>query len=418
MTTTYPLSIIIIPGETYRIYLRYFPNQVLPSEVNWFATQLEQIFQIILSESDVPVDKIVDQLATSPVQVVPAKINRTQLEPTEFEGPQNEIEFKLIQTWEKLLGQSPIGVTDDFFDLGGTSLQAVRLFSHIKEIFGESLSPILLLQHRTIRQLASKLQSGAQQSDWDSVVPLRASGNQIPIFCFHAGFGHVFFYNDFAQQIDEGYPVFAIQPQGLEHEEGHHRSIEEMSRFYLEEIKKVYPEGPYVLIGYCFSTAICAEIAHQMAQAGEELPLIFMIDSAPSPATINAPVQARPPSYRDIFQLIKTGQWDFFFKKVLVSLRLKTSQEVFKDGALNPLQQSLVDMYASYRWKGDLSNLVFIRSSEFSINPYKDFHLISWKHLSNDTMKVLEVKGKHDYLFEAPHVTHLANAINDYLNNR
>ena len=54
---------------------------------------------------------------------------------TEYVEPRNDIEEGLVELWQELLGISQIGVLDSFFDLGGHSLIAVRLFARVKKMY-------------------------------------------------------------------------------------------------------------------------------------------------------------------------------------------------------------------------------------------------------------------------------------------
>ena len=74
-----------------------------------------------------------------------------------FVAPQDTLEFQLTQIWEDILGVKPIGMQDDFFELGGYSLLAVQLFARIEEKMGTCLPLAILFQSPTIAQLASRL---------------------------------------------------------------------------------------------------------------------------------------------------------------------------------------------------------------------------------------------------------------------
>ena len=70
-----------------------------------------------------------------------------------YTPPRNEIERKLVQIWQKLLPVDRVGVHDDFFDLGGDSMRAMRVVLAANEN-GIFLAPRQLFKHRTIAELA------------------------------------------------------------------------------------------------------------------------------------------------------------------------------------------------------------------------------------------------------------------------
>src|SRR5439155_8218594 len=63
--------------------------------------------------------------------------------------PRDALELRLVAIWEDLLGRSPIGIRESFFDLGGHSLLAVRLMARIRADLGRELPLATLFERRT-----------------------------------------------------------------------------------------------------------------------------------------------------------------------------------------------------------------------------------------------------------------------------
>jgi acyl carrier protein len=78
---------------------------------------------------------------------------------TAYEATQSDFEQSLAQIWEDLLGTSPIGANDSFFELGGNSLLATRLASRLRETFPVEVPLRALFEATTIRELARLLES-------------------------------------------------------------------------------------------------------------------------------------------------------------------------------------------------------------------------------------------------------------------
>jgi acyl carrier protein len=74
-----------------------------------------------------------------------------------FIAPRNKIENDLIELWREILGDKKIGVTDNFFDLGGDSLKATMLVSKIEEHFREKIDMVVLFRNPTVEFLAMEL---------------------------------------------------------------------------------------------------------------------------------------------------------------------------------------------------------------------------------------------------------------------
>jgi len=54
-----------------------------------------------------------------------------------FLAPRDSVELKLVSIWEDVFKTYPIGVEDNFFDLGGHSILAVKLMARINKEFNE-----------------------------------------------------------------------------------------------------------------------------------------------------------------------------------------------------------------------------------------------------------------------------------------
>ncbi|HTG43499.1 MAG TPA: amino acid adenylation domain-containing protein, partial [Verrucomicrobiae bacterium] len=197
-----------------------------------------------------------------------------------FVAPRDAVEQQLAKIWEKVLGVQPIGVADNFFDLGGHSLLAVKVFSQIEKNLGKKLPLATLFRAPTIEQIASVLRDENQTKSWSTIVDIQPKGSRPPFFWIHTlggdGGGGFFYYRKLAELLGPDQPSFGIRSP----EEPFTR-IEEMARFYLKEIRRFQPGGPYFLGGFCFGGNVAYEMAHQLAAAGEEIGLLVMLETAP-----------------------------------------------------------------------------------------------------------------------------------------
>ena len=75
-----------------------------------------------------------------------------------YEAPRNATEVQITAIWETLLGKHPIGITDNFFDMGGESLLAVRLCAELEKAFPGKVTIPMIFQSQTIEQLAKIIQ--------------------------------------------------------------------------------------------------------------------------------------------------------------------------------------------------------------------------------------------------------------------
>lgn len=105
-----------------------------------------------------------------------------------FVAPQTPLEEKLSMIWTEVLGLDRVGMTDNFFDLGGHSLLGLRLVNQLREALGEHVALALVFETPTVARMAEFLEKNfpaavarwignAPRSDADAATgqPLAAS---------------------------------------------------------------------------------------------------------------------------------------------------------------------------------------------------------------------------------------------------
>ncbi len=210
---------------------------------------------------------------------------RERSEERELVAPRTPLEQRLASTWERELGISPIGVTDNFFDLGVTSIVAASLFAAIEHELGDSLPLGAIFRAPTIEALAGLLEAGETTSRWTSLVPIQPAGSRPPIFCVHGGGGTVLHLEPLARRLGQDQPFYGLQSKGLYGGVASLTTVEEMASHYLSEMRQVHPDGPWRLAGYCFGTIVAFELAQRLVAEGEKVELVTMFNG-PSPIWI------------------------------------------------------------------------------------------------------------------------------------
>jgi thioesterase domain-containing protein/acyl carrier protein len=197
-----------------------------------------------------------------------------------YVAPRDRTELELVAIWEELLGVRPIGVEDDFFEIGGHSLLAMRLVSLVQKRFHTSLPLAALLAPGTIEDLAALLERDQGAHVASPVVPLSAGGSRPRFFCVHPGGGGVLCYRDLTERLGPDQPVFAFQARGLEGEAEPASEMAELARTYVAAMKSVQPAGPYLIGGWSFGGKVAFEMACQLEAQGEPPAVLVLFDSA------------------------------------------------------------------------------------------------------------------------------------------
>ncbi|RYG39424.1 MAG: hypothetical protein EOO01_29245, partial [Chitinophagaceae bacterium] len=270
-----------------------------------------------------------------------------------------------------------------------------------------------------VESLALFIAEENKEAKFSSLVPLRASGSKPPVFCLHAGGGHVFFYKDLAKHLGPDQPVYALQRLGVDDATQAAEDIESTASHYLQEIRKVQPKGPYSLLAYCFSISISWEMVRQLQEAGDTVSVIAMIDSSP-------PLQVRKKTNIDRLHgiLNRAKTLDFSFIKTIWTTRIKrpikakwTSLVSDKETIqFQKKMRALNVMGAAYVWKPLPVKVTLIRSAPFLSNERKNEKFSKWNDLALNGVDTHIVDGHHRNLFNEPEVKQLAEQLGQCLN--
>lgn len=337
--------------------------------------------------------------------------------------PSNDVEKLLIEIWEEVLKINPIGIEDVFFDIGGDSILSIQIVSKAQQR-NLSIQPTDLFNYQTIEKLAEKIRVTENEGfisteNWSSIVPMKTSGEKSPLFCLHSGGAHVMFYQGLAKYISSDRPVYAIQPTGLDGNQEYHDSVAKMASHYILEMQKVQAKGPYHLVSTCFGNAVGIEMTHQLHEKGEQVAVLYVVDSAPVYIKPPSPNGERKP-IRRMLQMFAKGEFHAISKKfenkfIRFNKKRTADQRDQQEAELDEIIGSLNDLYTSYTWRPIEGKIVFIRSSEFSRLKRKEFHLKRWKYLAKNNLETYETDGHHLTLFKEPEVQGLTNIISSHL---
>jgi thioesterase domain-containing protein len=187
----------------------------------------------------------------------------------------------LTPIWQRVLQRSCIGIDDNFFDLGGNLSSADTLFAEIARECGREVPSATIFHASTIAALASILEQPVLPQ-FSPFIRLKAGSEKPPILIAHGLGGHPNFFQ-LAKHIHTAHSIYGIQAKGVDGMEEPLNRIEDMARFYLDELHKLQPKGPYILIGYSLGGLVTLEMAQRLSKAGEKVALLALIDTYPDP---------------------------------------------------------------------------------------------------------------------------------------
>jgi len=193
-------------------------------------------------------------------------------------APRDMFEQVLARIWEDLLRAGEIGVLDHFFEIGGHSLLAARLFDEIERETGLTAPLAALFADDTIAGLARALRERPSGLD-APVVAINDGGSLPPLVFLHGDLtGGGFYSRSLAHALGPDQPVLVVQPHGLSGT-AIPDTIEAMAADRLCAVRAIRPRGPYLVGGYCNGALVAFEMARQLIAAGDEVPAVIVIEA-------------------------------------------------------------------------------------------------------------------------------------------
>ena len=393
--------------------------------------------------SSLPLDGLIGQAesADEGPKALDQGFERPDLD-SDYVAPETGIEKALAAAWAKLLGVSQVGVEDNFFDLGGHSLIAVRLCAQVNREFGTQFPISVLVEAPTIREWAGLIAARGGRAEGDDATPAETAAaaprfshlvplqrapakGAAPFFLVAGMFGNVLNLRHLATLVGEDRAVYGLQAKGLVSDDEPHERIEQAAEAYIAELREVQPRGPYLLGGFSGGGITAFEMARQLEAAGEKVALLVLLDT---------PLPVRPGLTRADKARIKLAEFRRKGPRYLaewVRNRLAWELEKRRNGAPRDDQagrfhnrkieaafRAAVAAYRLHPWAG---HMVLLRprldrhwkvgaGQWVSAEREYVFEDNGWTNWVADT-HVIEVPGNHDSMVLVPNVGVLATRL-------
>jgi acetoacetyl-CoA synthetase len=324
---------------------------------------------------------------------------------------------RLLAVWESVLGVAPLHPDDDFFDVGGTSLAAIRLFQAIYDRMGIDLPLSVLLRARTPAAMAAVIDRPGEEIAPALVLLRRGEGGR-PLFLVHPLWGDVLPLRPLALALDTDRPVYGIQARGLGPRREPQTRVEDMARTYVDTLRTVQPTGPYAIAGYSFGGLVAFEMARVLAARGEEVDWLGLLDPSVHHSCLPAPrrwafLAARPLGVVREGVAIRTRLARYRREGVRVWARLEPQPQ------LTPLLRRVEDAneeafraYSPGPYEGDAALFSGVRAIGDDVcDPFP-----IWRRVVRGRLAVRRVPGTHYELVSASDVGFLAEEMTRALN--
>ena len=347
---------------------------------------------------------------------------------TDFVAPRDALELRIGRLWEDVLNTRPIGITDNFFERGGHSLLAVRMMAQLSRQIERELPLALILQKQTVQTLAAFLRQEIEPQDTSPLIAIQPHGRKPPFFCVHPAGGGIICYSALSRHLGVEQPFYGIQTPALDGAaQPPLTQIESMAARYIEELRRVQSEGPYMLGGWSLGGVVAFEMAQQLRGQGLEVSLLALFDSY-VPASTGPRTEIDDDALLVQFTSDISGLYDLeesltqetdLQSRTIEERLASLLQEVVRKGCAPPdlnLKQltrlfevfrTNVGALVSYKPQFYPGRITFFRASEqiadISTDPAN-----AWRNMTGDGVEVHVVPGDHYTMLREPAVQVMA----------
>ncbi len=339
----------------------------------------------------------------------------------------------VAEIWKKALGLEQIRKTDNFFEIGGHSLTAVKVMVQLENVYGIRLPLSVLFKYPTIQNLSQAIKSGVLgDSEWKSLVAIKNAGSKPPLYIVHGGGLNILPFYAVAREMDREQPVFGIQAKGLDGVEQPLQTVEAIASQYLSEVLQQNPNGPYFLAGYSLGGIIAYEMACQLRKMGKSVEKLVLFDTYAFQRNYHLALGMRLLKnmeyffgkrkfdvelllrHPDIFKRIKKASWQRKFRKV--HKLLGAEQEKAESSLLKTYKR--VEYVYKEACKGYeipyYDGAVDLIKARIASGYLPDKEGFGWKPFVNE-LRVWEAEGEHITMLSPPNDASFARLLQQVL---
>jgi acetoacetyl-CoA synthetase len=335
---------------------------------------------------------------------------------------------QMITLWEQLLDTRGLVESDNFFDLGGNSITALRLVVEIERRTGRLLPLTALIAAPTISELVAAANATTPRPSSLAVL-LKHGSASMPLFIVPGFGGSVMELYALARLLRTEHAVYGIRASGAEPGEAVHQSIQDMSRAYLGTIRQVQAQGPYMIAGYSMGGLVAYEMAQHLAAEGEHLALLALIDTGVHERYWPADVwlehcKRRLSHHMQRMRLLAGSELAPAFVHLTGALLSRVGRATGVAAAIDPQGATLPESLRSLRRAGLIafaayrpraSNLsITLLGSDLNASNLGDPRRV-WRKLTSE-LTTYDVPGSHMTMIRPPHLPMLAARLSRCVN--
>ncbi|WP_214226451.1 amino acid adenylation domain-containing protein [Pedobacter sp. B4-66] len=358
-----------------------------------------------------------------------------QSENDSYTEPVTQLEKEMTAIWQQVFGIEKIGTSDNFFELGGHSLMALQIMSRFEKQTGIKLPAAALFKNPSIGPLLNSVSNENAEKKWKSLIPIKSTGNKMPLYIIHGDGLYVLSFKDLAKYIDKEQPLYGLQPADLNEVDNSIETMADIAKRYVAEILEHNPDGPYAIAGYSFGGYIAIEMQKQLKAMGKEIKMLGIFDTDAENNFYSKSLRVTLPkkigrqfpkmiwmlkSFAKNPSAIVSYQYKLSVRrlhKLLNKLGLEKpvkTDEVFNQIRL--IKQRHQNAFKAYTLQ-PFDNTVYLFKAKKRVYFVDDFKTLSWKKYAQKGVKIYDVPGDHATMLQYPNVAEFGRVLQDALNN-
>jgi len=419
-------------------YVILHPASGIPTVASSLSRDLRQMLKQHLPEHMIPQHVIIlDKFPLTPN----GKIDRNSLpdpspeaaRDTTYAPPRTVTEKLVAYTWSTYLHQDKIGLHDDYFEMGGSSVSGLQIMTYLEKTTGKRLPLSTLFQAPTVEKLSALLDADRPFISWEPLVLIRSGAGRPPLYILQ-GYGmNVIGFNNIARHMHPDQSVYGFQPRGLNGIDEPHGTIEAMAMEYVEAILRVNPEGPYYLAGYSYGGVVAFEMAQQLRTKGKQIGMLAIIDTYTNhmndeqgwTAALLQKAYRQFPKFRFVLKNLRkypkqtiAYQRDFFARKVrAVTDLFHRTRKASSRTPEERIDEQYVKAYKKYRMHlyDDSIDLFRVKIRLYFLD---DLEYMGWRAFVSKDIIIHEVPGDHSTFLLSPNDQAFAAILQDTMDAR
>ncbi|MGA2078247.1 MAG: amino acid adenylation domain-containing protein, partial [Terriglobia bacterium] len=444
-TAKFDLTLIVKEhNDGLRLSMEYRTVLFEPVTIDWMLCAFQTLLEGVLKDPNQRLTKLARHIPTRRQGTAKSQVHPRHVDNFEESEPLTDVEKTLAGMWSELLRRPNVGLNQDFFDLGGDSLLAIRLFSRVEKNFGVTLPLSTLFESATVATLAGVIESRLCRDSDSSLWTIRTGFEGPSLYILPSLGGELMFCRELIAELGPEQMVQGFHTPGHDTDRKSFATIEAMAQYFAEYLLRFQPVGPYCLLGYSFGGTVAYELARQLSAAGREVALLALIDASTFPVTEGWDLSECLGGISGFFRNLPFWVWGEIFKnnprgiakhfargskriarrlRALAAFRFQASvvedlDEIFDVSMLSQpyrdIMQTHLRAYREYRAQPYRGRVTLFRARIRPLTHSLRYDL-GWSRMALGGVDIRVIPCNHDNIMRKPHVLAISRQIRNLL---